>query len=56
MVLLKRIVKLQAPDVTAQIFWLKNRLPERWRDRVEVKNKHEGTVTIEMGEMEKWSN
>lgn len=25
-----------APNVTAQIFWLKNRNPERWRDRVDV--------------------
>ena len=24
-----------APDVTAQIFWLKNRKPKQWRDRVE---------------------
>lgn len=24
------------PDVTAQIFWLKNRLPKDWRDRHEV--------------------
>lgn len=25
--------KQMAPDVTAQIFWLKNRRPEEWRDR-----------------------
>lgn len=25
-------------DTTAQIFWLKNRKPEKWRDRVEVQN------------------
>ena len=24
------------PDVTAQIFWLKNRQPEKWRDRKEL--------------------
>lgn len=24
------------PDVTAQIFWLKNRQPEKWRDRHQV--------------------
>lgn len=28
-------VEHYAPDVTAQIFWLKNRRPDRWRDRVE---------------------
>ena len=28
------IVKEVVPDVTAQIFWLKNRKPEAWRDKV----------------------
>ncbi len=56
MMITKRVVKWQAPDVTAQIFWLKNRQPERWRDRVEVKNEHEGTIIVEMGDMEKWSD
>ena len=55
MVIAKRVAKFQAPDVTAQMFWLKNRNPERWRDRVEVKNEHEGTIKVEMGDMEKWS-
>lgn len=26
------------PDVTAQIFWLKNRKPEQWRDKREIEN------------------
>ncbi len=26
-------------NVTAQIFWLKNRKPNKWRDKVEVENK-----------------
>ena len=26
-------VKHMAPDTTAQIFWLKNRRPDKWRDR-----------------------
>ncbi|MER2079368.1 helix-turn-helix domain-containing protein [Psychrobacillus psychrotolerans] len=56
MVIVKRIVKSQAPDVTAQIFWLKNRNPERWRERVEIKDEHEGTIKVEMGALEKWSN
>ena len=32
----KKITKFTrhaAPDVTAQIFWLKNRKPEKWRDK-----------------------
>ena len=28
--------KMVVPDVTAQIFWLKNRKPEQWRDKVEA--------------------
>lgn len=56
MVKVKRVIKMQAPDVTAQIFWLKNRNPERWRERVEIKNEHEGIIKVEMGDLEKWSN
>lgn len=56
MVLVKRVKKSQAPDVTAQIFWLKNRNPKEWRDKVEIKNEHEGTIKVEMGALEKWSN
>ena len=31
----KRVTKEVAPDTTAQIFWLKNRKPAEWRDKVE---------------------
>ncbi len=34
------IIKHVAPDVTAQIFWLKNRRPATWRDKQVVQ--HEG--------------
>ena len=30
---LKKTVKTVLPDVTAQIFWLKNRKPDKWRER-----------------------
>lgn len=33
MVVSKRVVKQVAPDVTAMVFWLKNRRPDLWRDR-----------------------
>lgn len=33
------------PDTTAMIFWLKNRRPEQWRDKVD--NIHSGAVQIE---------
>lgn len=29
----KIVTKQVAPDTTAQIFWLKNRKPDKWRDR-----------------------
>lgn len=33
-VLKKVVTKHMAPDTTAQIFWLKNRKPDKWRDKV----------------------
>lgn len=33
-----------APDTTAAIFWLKNRQPEQWRDKVE--QQHSGSVGV----------
>jgi hypothetical protein len=36
----KVVTKEVAPDVLAQIFWLKNRQPENWKDR------HETTVDV----------
>lgn len=38
-----KTTKQLAGDTTAQIFWLKNRQPERWRDKQEVSN----TIKIE---------
>ena len=32
------VVKHYAPDPTAAIFWLKNRQPDKWKDRKEVDN------------------
>ncbi|NMH83283.1 helix-turn-helix domain-containing protein [Heyndrickxia coagulans] len=42
MVVTKRVKKKQAPDVTAQIFWLKNRRPDKWRDKQDFE--HSGTI------------
>lgn len=36
--------KQVAPDTTAQIFWLKNRKPEEWRDKQVVQ--HDGEVKV----------
>ncbi|MFU0784511.1 MAG: Helix-turn-helix domain-containing protein [Thermoanaerobacterium thermosaccharolyticum] len=37
-------VKEVVPDTTAQIFWLKNRKPNEWRDKQEIK--HEGNIGV----------
>lgn len=32
----KEVTKVVVPDTTAQIFWLKNRCPDKWRDKQNV--------------------
>lgn len=39
------------PDVTACIFWLKNRRPDRWRDKQEIE--HSGTITDKLTKEER---
>lgn len=38
-------VKEVVPDTTAQIFWLKNRKPEQWRDKQQIE--HSGGIRSE---------
>ena len=33
---IRKVTKMVVPDTTAQIFWLKNRRPDKWRDKVEA--------------------
>lgn len=40
----KRVTKEVHPDVTAQIFWLKNRRPDKWRDKQDIQ--HSGSVDV----------
>ena len=35
-VVTKIVTKMVVPDTTAQIYWLKNRKPDKWRDKHEV--------------------
>ena len=44
MVVVEEKVKEVAPDTTAQIFWLKNRKPETWRDKQQIE--HSGGVDV----------
>lgn len=44
LVVTKVVTKEVQPDVTAQIFWLKNRKPKEWRDKQEVE--HSGDLGV----------
>jgi hypothetical protein len=53
------IIKHFPPDVTAQIFWLKNRKPKQWRDRQELEHSGEiggyGVLAVPIGmSKDKW--
>lgn len=41
------------PDVTAQIFWLKNRQPEKWRDShsIDTKVKHQTEQELDLSKL-----
>lgn len=44
---LVQTVKHIPPDTTAQIFWLKNRLPEKYRDKPEPKSSDTGVQIVD---------
>lgn len=45
----KRVTKKHIPpDPTAQIFWLKNRQPELWRDKPAVENSVQEAVPVQI--------
>lgn len=46
MVETKRVTKEVQPDVTAQIFWLKNRKPEQWRDKKDIDANVDGSLNV----------
>ena len=47
----KRVLKHVLPDTTAQIFWLKNRKPQQWRDKKDIE--HSGEVNNPYAELTK---
>lgn len=47
-VLKKVVTKEVAPDTTAQIFWLKNRMSDHWRDKVEVNNSNNEEINNQL--------
>ncbi len=40
----KKTTKVMPPDTTAQIYWLKNRRPDRWRDTRNIETKSSGKL------------
>ena len=45
LVLVKTVTKYEPGNVTAQIFWLKNRNSQRWRDKQDIE--HSGKIEFE---------
>jgi hypothetical protein len=41
--------KIYPPDVTACIFWLKNRKPKDWRDKQEIEHSGEMEIKVTIG-------
>ncbi len=51
----RRVTKQVLPDVTAQIFWLKNRKPKDWRDKRED-DTVDKTINITIGGAEDYAD
>lgn len=56
MVVEKVVRKQIVPDTTAQIFWLKNRLPDKWRDRQSIDYREIDNVAEEITTLAKQLN
>jgi DNA-binding XRE family transcriptional regulator len=50
------VIKHYPPDTPAATLWLKNRQPEKWRDKVEVDQKTDGSIEIVFNnQLDAWS-
>src|SRR5690606_25933325 len=45
-----KVTKYYPPDTTAAIFWLKNRQPEKWRDKQEIKHSLDEEQIFKIGD------
>ena len=55
--MITKVVRKQiVPDTTAQIFWLKNRLPDKWRDRQSIDYREIDNVAEEITTLAKQLN
>ncbi len=51
----KRVTKEVQPDTTAQIFWLKNRCPDKWRDKQKTSDSDNNITVVLQGEAERFA-
>lgn len=51
----RKVKKHMPADVTAQIFWLKNRRPGRWRDKIEAAPEVGNELLVSLIELERRS-
>ena len=49
----RKITKHQPGEVSAQIFWLKNRRPGRWRDKIETVPETANDLLLSLMELER---
>ena len=51
------VTKHYPPDPTAAIFWLKNRQPDTWRDKVEVDQTVSGNIEVTFSDpnLDEWA-
>jgi len=50
MKVVEETTKLVIPDTTAQIFWLKNRQPQRWRDSKQLEVSNDSNIPAPMSD------
>lgn len=46
---IQSLQKFSTPDTKAQIFWLKNRKPKDWKDKVEIENRSTASIFLDPG-------
>lgn len=50
------VIKHYPPDTPAATLWLKNRQPDKWRDKVEIDQNATGSIEVVFSsDLEKWS-
>ena len=51
------VTKHYPPDPTAAIFWLKNRQPDKWRDKIEVDQNISGNIEVTFSDpnLDEWA-